>query len=90
VLDIARGDPLHMSDGHWTPGFVFLQPNETELFVTPNGLGATPSRYGLPMRVKIRVTPRSQPQRFLESIVTLWFTGQGRHVLWDSYRVPLD
>lgn len=90
VLDIARGDPLHMSDGHWTPSFVFLQPNDMEVLVTPKGLGATPSRYGLPMRVKIRVTPRSQPQRFLENVVTLWFTGQGRHVLWDQHRVPLD
>ena len=90
VLEIVRADPLHMSDGHRAPSFVFLQPNGMEVLVAPNGLGATASMYGLPMRVKIRVTPRSQPQHFLENVVTLWLTGQGRHVLWDAHRVPLD
>jgi hypothetical protein len=87
VLEIARDDALHGADqGALTPGFVFLQPDNGEVFVA-NTLGSGEARYGLPMRVKIRVTPRSDPQRSLENVVTLQITMQGRNVLWDRMRV---
>jgi hypothetical protein len=88
VLEIARDDAVHgASENNWTPGFVFLQANDKEVFVAPSGLGTTGSRYGTPMRVKLRVTPRSQPQRSLENVVALQITEQGRQVLWDRWRV---
>jgi hypothetical protein len=86
VLEIARDDALHgAEEGTLTPGFVFLQPYG-EVFVA-HTLGSGDARYGLPMRVKIRVTPRSDPQRSLENVVTLQITMQGRGVLWDRMRV---
>jgi hypothetical protein len=87
VLEIAHDDALHGAEkGPWTPGFVFLQPHDREVFVA-HTLGSGDARYGLPMRVKIRVTPRSDPQRSLENVVTLQITMQGRGVLWDRMRV---
>ncbi|MGP0100040.1 MAG: hypothetical protein ACLPUT_00250 [Solirubrobacteraceae bacterium] len=87
VLEIARDDALHGADkGSLTPGFVFFQPDRGEVFVA-NTLGSGDSRYGLPMRVKIRVTPRSDPQRSLENVVTLQITMQGRQVRWDRLQV---
>jgi hypothetical protein len=53
----------------------------------PSAVGA---RYGLPMRMRIRVTPRSQPQRALETVVTLQITERGLNVLWDRHRVTSD
>lgn len=53
VLEIARVDALHgVEKGSLTPGFVFLQPHDGEVFVA-NTLGSGDARYGLPMRVKI-------------------------------------
>lgn len=90
VLEIARDDALHgAQQADWTPGFVFLQPAGREVFVAAAGLGSTGARYGLPMRVRIRVTPRSQPERFIENVVTLQLTERGRMVLWDRHRVPI-
>ena len=69
VLDIARQDAEHgANENHWTPGFVFLQSHDKEVFVPHTGLGTTGSRYGVPMRVKIRVTGREallRPQRHI-------------------------
>jgi hypothetical protein len=77
VLDIARQGALQTAtENDLAPGFVFLEPNDKEVFVAPGGLGTTGSRYGGPMRVKIRVAPRSQPQRYLENAVTLQITEQ--------------
>ena len=89
MLEIACDDALHgASENNWTPGFLFLQPSDSEVFVAPNGLGSTGARYGVSMCATVRVTPRSQPRRALENTVTLQLTEQGRHVLWDRYQVP--
>jgi hypothetical protein len=89
VLEIARDDALHgAKDGTWTPGFVFLQPNDKDVFVAQTGLGSIDARYGVPMRVRIRVTPRTRPGRSLENVVSLHLSERGRQVLWDRHRVP--
>jgi len=89
VLEICRDDSTHGYDEkNYTPGWVFLLP-DGEMFVAPDGLGVLGMPYGYPMRVTIRVTPRSQPQRALEDTVTVQITQQGKQVLWDYHRVPL-
>jgi hypothetical protein len=91
VLEIAREDALHGAhEGQWTPGFLFLKPHDEEVFVAHAGLGTGGARYGLPMRVRIRVTPRSQPQYSLENVVTLQITEQGVNVLWDRHLVASE
>jgi hypothetical protein len=91
VLEIARDDALRgMTESNLTPGFIFLQPEGRELFVAQTGPSAIGARYGLPMRVRIRVTPRSQAERSLETVVTLQITEQGRTVLWDALRVASE
>jgi hypothetical protein len=88
VLELARQDALRgAEEGSWTPGFVFLQPQQREVFVAHTGLGSTGARYGLPMRVKVRVTPRSRPERSLENVISLQITEQGLNVLWDRHTV---
>jgi hypothetical protein len=45
------------------------------------------SKYGLPVRVTLKVTPQSQPERVLENTVTVSITETGRSWLWDRYEV---
>lgn len=90
VLEIARDALPGVSDGNPTPGFVFLQPNEQEMFVAQTGPSGVGARYGLALRTRIRVTPLSQPQRSLDTVVTLHITERGLNILWDRHRVTSD
>jgi len=91
ILEIARDDSLRgLKENDLTPGFVFLQPNDREVFVAQTGPSAVGARYGLPLRLTVRVTPRSQPERALETVVTLQITERGRQVLWDRLRITSD
>ena len=76
MLEIARGRVPGPQAGNYT-GVPFLQPNEQEMFVAQRGPGGVGARYGLAMRRRLRVTPRSQPERSLEKVVTLQITEQG-------------
>jgi hypothetical protein len=88
VLEIARDDSLHgLKENAPTPGFLFPQPGDRELFLAQTGPSVVGARYGLPLRVRIRVTPRAQPQRSLETVVTLQISERGLGVLWDRLRV---
>jgi hypothetical protein len=89
-LELCVDDAMHGAHGEqWTPGWRFLRP-DGESFVAPDGLGSVASRYGLPLRVTLKVTPRSRPECALETTVTLSITDQGRSVLWDRLEVTSD
>lgn len=59
------------------------EPTEDQRKVLNAGLALPASRWR-------KVTPRSQLQHALENTVTVSINEQGRSVLWDFYRVPLD
>jgi hypothetical protein len=88
MLEVCTDDAMHGADGpNWTPGWLFLRP-DGETFLAPDGIGSLGSKYGLPLRATIKITPRSQPQQALGNTVTVSINEQGRSVLWDLYRVP--
>lgn len=77
VLEVCTDDAMHGDDGpSWTPGWRFRRP-DGETFIAPDGLGSPGSKYGLPLRARIKVTPRSQPQHALENTITIPINQQG-------------
>lgn len=69
-----------------TAGWRFLRP-DGESLVLPDQVGAN-SPYLMPVRVTIKVAPRSQPTYALETTVSVALNHRGRNVLWDHLRVP--
>ncbi len=67
-------------------GWRFLRP-DGESLVVPDQVGSG-NLYTMPVRVTIKVTPRSQPAYALENTVSVALNEHGRNVLWDHLRVP--
>ena len=84
VLELAREDSAHRNHrGRLTPGFVFLQSEDREHFVRITGHSNPGGTTGAAMRVAVRVTSTSQPDRALENTVALNITEAGVQALWD-------
>jgi hypothetical protein len=67
-------------------GWRFLRP-DGESLVIPDQVGAN-DPFTMPVRVTIKVTPRSHPTCALEYTVSVRLNDRGRSVEWDHYRVP--
>jgi hypothetical protein len=87
LLEVCQDDAMHGADvGKWTPGWRFFRP-DGESFVIPERIGSLHAKYGLPVRVTLKVTPRSHPECALEATVTVTIRESGRSAVWDRYEI---
>jgi hypothetical protein len=68
------------------PGWRFFSPDGERLIV-PDELGSGANLWRMTMRVKVKVTPRSDPAAALENTLTLPLSKHGRAVASDLARV---
>lgn len=86
VLEVCEDDPLAGADsGDWAPGWRFLRP-DSDVLVVPDGLGGLDHRYGGPIRVTVKVTPRAAPERALKNTLSITLSERGRAAAWDKWR----
>jgi predicted nucleotide-binding protein len=71
--------------GSKRPGWRFFSP-DAERLVVPGALDGAADGHGIAIRVKVKVTPRANPQEALENTVTLSLSERGRVAVWDKQR----
>jgi hypothetical protein len=88
VLELCSDDTDAGEDlGIWTPVWRFFRPKGDDLLIVPDYTGSADRRYAGPIRVTVRVTPRSNPKWAQSNTVTLSLSDRGRTVSWDHFRV---
>lgn len=68
------------------PGWRFFSP-DAEKLVMPGQLDGVVGDHAMAIRVRVKITPRGNPQEALENTVTLSLSDRGRVAVWDKQRV---